>query len=149
MWMLMLDGLPLLDIGLEAGQRQLVTLHKTPTRPYDLPLPRVHTLGKNDLQQTKKVYSSALIKLIMRVKKLEHRVKTWQPKRRARVILSDTEEDLEDPSKQERRIAEINQNPSISLVQDEGTSWIQEDAKIQARLSTDSKILLDKKSILN
>ncbi|GKB04936.1 hypothetical protein Tco_0833131, partial [Tanacetum coccineum] len=108
------------DIGLEAGQG-----------------------SENDLQQTKKVYSSALIKLIMRVKKLEHRVKTWQPKRRARVILSDTEEDLEDPSKQERRIAEINQNPSISLVQDEGTSWIQEDAKIQGKTSTDTKILLD------
>ncbi|GJU77998.1 hypothetical protein Tco_1275068 [Tanacetum coccineum] len=67
------------DIGLEAGQG-CGTMHKTPTRPYDSPLPRVHTLGsdegKNDLQQTKKVYSSALTKLIMRVKKLEHRVKT-------------------------------------------------------------------------
>ncbi|GJR62781.1 ribonuclease H-like domain-containing protein [Tanacetum coccineum] len=109
------------------------TMHKTPTRPHDLTLPRVHTLGsdegslqqnelidlvtkltdrvkvlENDLQQTKKVYSSALTKLIIRVKKLEHRVKTRQPRRRARVIISDTEEDLEDPSKQGRRIAEID-----------------------------------------
>ncbi|GKA22205.1 hypothetical protein Tco_0708167 [Tanacetum coccineum] len=108
--------------------------------PHDSPLPIVYTIGsdegslqqnklmdlvtkltdrvevlENDLQQTKKVYSSALTKLITRVKKLEHRVKTRQPRRRARVIISDTEEDLEDPSKQGRRIAEIDQKPSISL----------------------------------
>ncbi|GJX66317.1 hypothetical protein Tco_0300660 [Tanacetum coccineum] len=78
----------------------------------------------------------------MRVKKLEHRVKTRQPRRRARVIISDTEEDLEDPSKQGRIIAEIDQNLSISLVQDEGTSWIQEDAEIQGKTSADTEILL-------
>ncbi|GJU08894.1 hypothetical protein Tco_1125324 [Tanacetum coccineum] len=143
-------------------------MHKTPTRPHDSPLPRVHTLGsdecslqqnklmdlvtkltdrvevlENDLQQTKKVYSSALTKLIMRVKKLEHRVKTRQPRRRARVIISDIEEDLEDPSKQGKKITEIDQNPSISLVQDEGTSWIQEDAEIPGKTSADTEILLD------
>ncbi|GJX81947.1 hypothetical protein Tco_0331428 [Tanacetum coccineum] len=32
-----------------------------------------------------------------------------------------------------RIIVEIDQNPSISLVQDEGTSWIQEDAETQGR----------------
>ncbi|GJS25141.1 retrovirus-related pol polyprotein from transposon TNT 1-94 [Tanacetum coccineum] len=36
----------------------------------------------------------------------------------ARVVISDTEEDLEDPSKQGRRIAEIDQNPSISLIEE-------------------------------
>ncbi|GKC47187.1 hypothetical protein Tco_1064909, partial [Tanacetum coccineum] len=50
---------------------------------------------------------------------------------------------LEDPSKQGRIIAEIDQNPSISLVQDEGTSWIQEDAETQGRTSADTEILLD------
>ncbi|GKF66402.1 hypothetical protein Tco_0192919, partial [Tanacetum coccineum] len=40
-------------------------------------------------------------------------------------------------------IAEIDQNPSISLVQDEGTSWIQEDAGIQGRTSANTEILLD------
>ncbi|GJU57893.1 reverse transcriptase domain-containing protein [Tanacetum coccineum] len=88
------------DIVLEVGQGS-GTMHKTPTRPYDLPLLRVHTLGsdegnlqqnelmdlvtkltdrvevlENDLHQTKKVYSFDLTKLIMRVKKLEHKVKT-------------------------------------------------------------------------
>ncbi|GKF83278.1 hypothetical protein Tco_0244934, partial [Tanacetum coccineum] len=54
---------------------------------------------EQDLKQTKKVYGNAYTKLIMRVKNLEHRVKTRQPRRRAIVVISDTEEDLEDPSK--------------------------------------------------
>ncbi|GKA28597.1 hypothetical protein Tco_0714842, partial [Tanacetum coccineum] len=37
----------------------------------------------------------------------------------------------------------IDQNPSISLVQDEGTSWIQEDAKTQGRTNANTEILLD------
>ncbi|GKB31555.1 hypothetical protein Tco_0870956, partial [Tanacetum coccineum] len=79
----------------------------------------------------------------MRVKKLEHKVKSRQPRRRARVVIFDTEEDLEDPSKQGRRIVEIDQNPSISLIQDEGTLWIQEDAEIQGMTSADTEILLN------
>ncbi|GKC12574.1 hypothetical protein Tco_1009356, partial [Tanacetum coccineum] len=63
----------------------------------------------------KELGDRALTKLIMRVKKLEYRVKTRQLRRRARVIISDTEEDLENPSKQGKRIVEIDQNPSISL----------------------------------
>ncbi|GJQ97523.1 hypothetical protein Tco_0008662 [Tanacetum coccineum] len=68
---------------------------------------------EQDLKQSKKVYSNAYTKLIMRVKKLEHKVKSRQPKRRARVV------------------------------QDKGTSWIQEDAEIQGRTSADTKILSD------
>ncbi|GKA86147.1 hypothetical protein Tco_0807858 [Tanacetum coccineum] len=79
----------------------------------------------------------------MRVKKLEHKVKSRQPRRRERVVISDTEEDLVDPSKHGRSIAEIDQKPSISLVQDEGTLWIQEDAEIQGRASAETEILLD------
>ncbi|GJZ88516.1 hypothetical protein Tco_0660298 [Tanacetum coccineum] len=88
------------NIGLDAGQGS-GTIHKTPTRPHDSPLPRVHTLRsdegslqqnelmdlvtkltdrvevlENDMQQTNKVYSSAFTKLILRVKKLEKKVKT-------------------------------------------------------------------------
>ncbi|GJS55523.1 hypothetical protein Tco_0628885 [Tanacetum coccineum] len=140
------------------------------TMPHDSPLPRGHTLGsaegkmqlnelmdlvtklsdrvlvlENDLQQTKKVYSTAVTKLIIKMKKLEHKVKTSQHRRRARVVLSDDDEDLEDPSKQGRKIDEIDQNPSISLVQDEGTLWTQEDDEIQGRTSADTEILLDQK----
>ncbi|GJZ32956.1 hypothetical protein Tco_0578392 [Tanacetum coccineum] len=103
---------------------------------------KVEDLQK-DLKRKKLTYGAAYTKLILRVKKLEHKVKASKSKRRARVIISDNEDDLEDSSKQGRIIAEIDQNPSISLVQDEGTSWIQEDANIQGRNSADTKILLE------
>ncbi|GKA59394.1 hypothetical protein Tco_0758707 [Tanacetum coccineum] len=70
---------------------------------------------QNDLKQTKLTYGAAYTKLILRVKKLEHKVKASKSRRRARVIISDNEEDLEDSYKQGRIIAEIDQNPSISL----------------------------------
>ncbi|GJU58859.1 hypothetical protein Tco_1236625 [Tanacetum coccineum] len=73
----------------------------------------------------------------------EHKAKASKSRRRARVIISEDDDDLEDSSKQERIITKIDQNPSISLVQDEGTSWIQEDAEIQTRTSADTEILLD------
>ncbi|GKC06171.1 hypothetical protein Tco_0997781 [Tanacetum coccineum] len=143
-------------------------INKTPSMPYDSPLPRDHTLGSNegrmqqnelidlvtklldicdaletDLRLTKKVYGDALTKLIKKVKKLEKIVKSSQARRKARVVVSDNEEELEDPSKQGRKIAKIDQDPSISLVQDEGTSWFQEDAYIQGKNSADTEILLD------
>ncbi|GJW85799.1 hypothetical protein Tco_0158944 [Tanacetum coccineum] len=80
---------------------------------------------------TKKVYGTAFTKLIKKVKKLENFVKTKQARRKARIIVSDEEEDLEDPSKQGRKIAEINQDPNISLVQ--------HDAKVQGRHEHDIK----------
>nr|GFA26430.1 hypothetical protein [Tanacetum cinerariifolium] len=98
---------------------------------------------QSNLQQTKLMYGTTYTKLILRVKKIEHKVKRSQHRRRERVVISDDEEDLEDPSKQGRKIAEIDENPSISLVQDEGTSRIQEDFKIQGRTSADTEILLD------
>ncbi|GJW89746.1 hypothetical protein Tco_0167299 [Tanacetum coccineum] len=138
------------DIGLEVGQGS-GTMHKTPTRPYDSPLLRVHILGsdegslqqnelmdlvtkltdrvevlENDLQQTKKVYSSALTNIIIRVKKLERKVKTRQPRRRARVIISDTEEDLEDPSKQGRKIGKTSADTEILLDLEELTELVED-----------------------
>ncbi|GJV62158.1 hypothetical protein Tco_1468258 [Tanacetum coccineum] len=53
--------------------------------------------------------------LIKKVKKLENKVKSNQASRRARIVESDDEEDLEDPSKQGRKIFEIDQDPTISL----------------------------------
>ncbi|GKC54104.1 hypothetical protein Tco_1076849 [Tanacetum coccineum] len=83
------------------------------TMPHDSSQPRVQSLGSD--RATKLTYGAAY-KLILRVKKLEHKG---------------------------RIIAEIDQNPSISLVQDEGTSWIQEDAETQGRTSADTEILLE------
>ncbi|GKF35475.1 hypothetical protein Tco_0108675, partial [Tanacetum coccineum] len=70
---------------------------------------------ETDLKQTKQVYGAAYTKLIMKVKKLEKTVKSSHTRRRARIVVSDDEDDLEDPSKQGRKIDEIDQDPDISL----------------------------------
>ncbi|GKD54232.1 hypothetical protein Tco_1287619 [Tanacetum coccineum] len=96
-----------------------------------------------ELAQTKQTYGTALTKLIKKVKKLEQTVKSTQARRRFRIVVSDDEEGLEDPSKQGRKITKIDQDPSISLVQDEGTSWIQEDIEIQEKISDDTEVVLE------
>ncbi|GJT98355.1 hypothetical protein Tco_1093873 [Tanacetum coccineum] len=58
---------------------------------------------------------AAYTKLIKKVKKLENKVKSNQARRRARIVVSDEEEDLEDTFKQGRKISEIDQDPTISL----------------------------------
>nr|GEY01025.1 hypothetical protein [Tanacetum cinerariifolium] len=92
---------------------------------------------QSELQQTKLTYGAAYTKLILRVKKLEHTVKTSQHRRRARVVLSDDEEDMEDPSKQGRKIAKIDENPSISLSaekrKDKGKAIMKEDKSVQKK----------------
>ncbi|GJU90307.1 hypothetical protein Tco_1302730 [Tanacetum coccineum] len=69
-----------------------------------------------DLKQTKKVYGDAYTKLIKKVKKLEKIVKSNQARRRAKIVVSDDEEDLEDSSKQGRMIKEIDQDARVTLV---------------------------------
>ncbi|GKD29028.1 hypothetical protein Tco_1239806, partial [Tanacetum coccineum] len=88
------------------------------TTDIDLDADRVEDL-ENDLQQTKKVYSYALTKLILRVKKLEKKVKTNKARRRARIVILEDEDAEEDSSKQGRKISEIDKDPIISLVQPE------------------------------
>ncbi|GKD61475.1 hypothetical protein Tco_1298984 [Tanacetum coccineum] len=51
------------------------------------------------------------------VKKLEKTIKSSKARRRAKIVVSNDEEDLEDSSKQGRKIDEIDQDPNISLVQ--------------------------------
>ncbi|GJV39385.1 hypothetical protein Tco_1417825 [Tanacetum coccineum] len=89
---------------------------KVPTQSYDSPLPRVNTLGSDE---------GSIILHELTVKKLEQTIKTSQARRRAKIIVSDDEEDSEDSSKQGRKIDEIDQDPDITLVQ--------HDAEIQAR----------------
>ncbi|GKB83436.1 hypothetical protein Tco_0950331, partial [Tanacetum coccineum] len=125
--------------GLEAGQGS-GNIDKTLTMPQDSPLPRVNTLGSDegsmtiqelmvfctilskkvesletDLKHTKLTYDAAYTKLIKKLKKLENKVKSNQARRRAKIIVFDDEDDLEDPSKQGRKIAKIDQDPAISL----------------------------------
>ncbi|GJW00019.1 hypothetical protein Tco_1555270 [Tanacetum coccineum] len=110
------------------------------TMPHDSSQPKVQSLGSDEGSLTLNELT-----LILRVKKLEHKVKASKSRRRTKIIVSDDEEVSEDPSKQGRIIAEIDQKLSISLVQDEGTSWIQEDAETQRRTSADTEILLEQK----
>nr|GEX62274.1 hypothetical protein [Tanacetum cinerariifolium] len=112
-----------------------------PSMPHDLPLPRVNTLGSDevsmtlqelmvlcttlsqkvesleaDLKQTKQVYGAAYTSLIMKVKKLEKTVKTGKARRKAHIDVSDSEEEFEDPSKQGRSmIEEIDQDVEVTL----------------------------------
>ncbi|GJR57776.1 uncharacterized mitochondrial protein-like protein [Tanacetum coccineum] len=105
-------------------------LDKAAPMPHDSPLLRVHSLGsdegsltlneltvlctslskkveslESDLKQTKQTYGVAYTKLIMKVKKLERKVKSIKARRTVRLVISDDEDDLEDPSKQGRKIA--------------------------------------------
>ncbi|GKF99066.1 hypothetical protein Tco_0297849, partial [Tanacetum coccineum] len=116
---------------------------ETATMPYDLPLPGGHTprsdegrlkhdelvtklsdrvvAMEEDLKQTKKTYSTAFTKLVLKVKKLE---------------------------KQGRKIAQIDIDPTISLVQDKGTSWFQEDVETQEKNSVDTEVLLEEETLI-
>ncbi|GJU32896.1 hypothetical protein Tco_1176485 [Tanacetum coccineum] len=107
--------------------------HHFPT-PHDLPLHVVHSYGsdegslklndltnlvtklskrigvlEDDLRKTKKTYSSAFTKLILKVKKLEARVKIGKARKRAKVVLSE-----DDSSKQGRKLsdAEVQEKAS-------------------------------------
>ncbi|GJV75591.1 hypothetical protein Tco_1507175 [Tanacetum coccineum] len=102
--------------GLEAGQGSVESL-------------------ETDLKQTKLTYGAAYTKLIKKVKKLENKVKTNQARRKARIVVSNDKEDLEDPSKQGRKISAIDQDPTISLVQ--------QDAEIQGRQEHDMEFEFD------
>ncbi|GKF16187.1 hypothetical protein Tco_0061105 [Tanacetum coccineum] len=87
-------------------------------KPRGVPLLRLDRVLalETDLRQTKKVYGAAYTKLIMKVKKLEKTVKSNQARRRAKIVVSDDEEDLEDSSKQGRMIEEIDQDAGVTLV---------------------------------
>ncbi|GKF20080.1 hypothetical protein Tco_0068718, partial [Tanacetum coccineum] len=87
---------------------------------------------ETDLQQTKLTYGAAYTKLIQKVKKLKNKVKSSQARRRARIIVSNNEDDLEDPSKQGRKIAEIDQDPAISL----DVSTAEKDVRVAKPVST-------------
>ncbi|GKF64795.1 hypothetical protein Tco_0188243, partial [Tanacetum coccineum] len=84
---------------------------------------RIEALEK-DLQQTKKTYSTAFTK----------------------IVLLEDEDVVKDPSKQGRRIAQIDTDPNISLEQDEGTSWFQEHEEVHEKTSVDTEVLLQEES---
>ncbi|GKF18628.1 hypothetical protein Tco_0063546 [Tanacetum coccineum] len=68
---------------------------------------------EDDLKRTKQTYSAAFTKLILRIKKLESKVRTGKARKRARVVLLEDEED--DSSKQGR----IDEDPNNYFHQDD------------------------------
>ncbi|GKA29518.1 putative ribonuclease H-like domain-containing protein [Tanacetum coccineum] len=115
--------------GSDEGSLKLNELTNLVTKLSD----RVAVL-EDDLRKTKKTYSSALTKLILRVKKLEARVKIGKSRKRAKVVLSEDDED--DSSKQGRKLsdAEVQEKASTEtepiiqevtpteVIQDQGSS---------------------------
>ncbi|GJV34030.1 hypothetical protein Tco_1394430 [Tanacetum coccineum] len=75
--------------GSDEGSLKLNELTNLVTKLSD----RIRVL-EDDLKKTKQTYSSAFTKLILRIKKLEYHVKTGKARKRARVVLSDDDEDI-------------------------------------------------------
>ncbi|GKF38699.1 hypothetical protein Tco_0118760, partial [Tanacetum coccineum] len=87
---------------------------------------------EDDLKKTKHTYNSAFTKLILGIKKLEATVKTEKARKRARVVLSEDEED--DSSKQGR----IDEDLHTYFAQDDKVIHDQDTAKEgQPKDSTD------------
>ncbi|GJV69905.1 uncharacterized mitochondrial protein-like protein [Tanacetum coccineum] len=73
--------------------------------------------AKQDNAQSEDGVRGNTTTIVGRVKKLEHTIKISQARRRAKVVISDAEEDEEDPSKQGRSlIEELDLDAGISLV---------------------------------
>ncbi|GJY64042.1 hypothetical protein Tco_0465502 [Tanacetum coccineum] len=82
------------------------------TMPYDSPLLGVHSIRSDEGSMTLNELT-----LIMKVKKLEHKLKSSKARRRGRLVISDDGDNQEDPSKQGRKIAQIDEDEGITLVQ--------------------------------
>nr|GEW18857.1 hypothetical protein [Tanacetum cinerariifolium] len=132
------EGAATTDTRLDAGHGS-GNIDQTHTMPHDSPLLKVNTLRSDDgsmtlqelmvfcitlskkveslekdLKQTKKIYGATYTKLIKKGKKLEKTIQSSQAKRRARTVVFDDEDDLEDSSKQGRKIAAIDKHPAES-----------------------------------
>ncbi|GKE95182.1 hypothetical protein Tco_1580037 [Tanacetum coccineum] len=77
---------------------------------------------EEDLKQTKKTYTTALTKLVLKVKKLEKQVMSGKARRRVRIVLSKDKD------------------------ADEGTSWFQEDVETQEKNSVDIEVLQEEET---
>ncbi|GJW88214.1 hypothetical protein Tco_0163554 [Tanacetum coccineum] len=97
---------------------------------------------EDDLKQTKKIYGKALTKLVKKVKHLEAKLKSTTERRKARMIISDDEEDLvsEDTSKQ-GRITEI-ENEGFTLQQFTPTKVTQGEEQCQESFEAQLSVLI-------
>nr|GEV53228.1 hypothetical protein [Tanacetum cinerariifolium] len=105
--------------------------------PYESPLQSVLSLGHDE-------GSLSLNELMILYTNLSHKtIKTSKDKRKARIIVSKEEDVVEDSSKQGMKISDIDEELNISLVQDKGITWFQEDAVVQEKQSNDTEVLLE------
>ncbi|GJV48548.1 hypothetical protein Tco_1438760 [Tanacetum coccineum] len=91
--------------------------------PHDSPLHSVPTHGSDEgnLQKTKKTYSTALTKLILKVKKLEKQVKIGKSKEKSKDY--------------------------TYLAQDDGVEWVQEaDAEVQDKANNETEPILQEET---
>ncbi|GKB69126.1 hypothetical protein Tco_0930538 [Tanacetum coccineum] len=147
------------------------TTHHTeePTQmPHESPLYSVHSLGRDEgslslneltvlytslsekvasleseLKQTNETYSTALTKLILRVKKLEKKVQTTNSRRKTRIVLSEDEDATEDPSNQGRIIEEIDADTYITLVTPIKVSSQSDQSEDHLRVLSAAKVLIE------
>ncbi|GKB72597.1 hypothetical protein Tco_0934009 [Tanacetum coccineum] len=108
--------------GSDEGSLKLIELMNLVTKLSE----RIGVL-EDDLKKTKQTYSAAFTKLILRIKKLESKVKTGKARKRARVVLSEDEED--DSSKQGRKISDIDEDLNTYFAQDDEVVHDQDTAK--------------------
>ncbi|GKB11876.1 hypothetical protein Tco_0845799 [Tanacetum coccineum] len=94
--------------GSDEGSLKLIKLMNLVTKLSE----RIGVL-EDDLKRTKQTYSVTFTKLILRIQKLESKVKTGKARKRARVVLSEDKED--DSSKQGR----IDEDPNTYFHQDD------------------------------
>nr|GEY09604.1 putative ribonuclease H-like domain-containing protein [Tanacetum cinerariifolium] len=129
---------PIYQSGLTISPPPISSPLRVPTPLYDSTLPGGNTPGseggrmtlneltvlctslskkveslESDLKQIKLTYGAAYSKLIMKLKKLENKVKSSKASRRVRLIVSEDEDDLEDPFKQGRKIAQIDKDKEL------------------------------------
>ncbi|GJZ02302.1 hypothetical protein Tco_0520263 [Tanacetum coccineum] len=112
---------------------------------------------EEDLKQTKKVYGKALTKLVKKVKYLEDKLKSTSIRRKARMVISNDEEDLvsEDPSKQGRMTKteyeeveyELDQTDTFQQITptkvSQGEEQSQKSSEVQLDVLSAAKILAD------
>ncbi|GKB82456.1 hypothetical protein Tco_0949351, partial [Tanacetum coccineum] len=96
--------------GSDEGSLKLNELTNLVTKLFD----RIGVLEDN-LRKTKKTYSSAFTKLILRVKKLESQIKTDKTRRKARIVHSDDEDIEDDSSKQGRKTAGVTKGTASEV----------------------------------
>ncbi|GKA68235.1 hypothetical protein Tco_0768152 [Tanacetum coccineum] len=94
--------------------------------------------------ETKKVYGKALTKLVKKVKYLEDKLKSTSVRRKARMVISNDEEDLvsEYPSKQ-GRITETKFEDITPTKVSQGEEQSQESSEVQLDVLSAAKILAD------